>query len=79
MESWQVESQPEGYKAFEADGVTICWNAEVCQHSRNCGHGNADVFDYDRRPWIDSNAASPEDIAADIDRCPSGALKYRLK
>ena len=75
----QVDSQPEGYKAYEAKDIAIFWNGDVCQHSRNCVSGNADVFNRDRRPWIDPEAASADDIAAVIDRCPSGALKYMRK
>nr|WP_120491238.1 (4Fe-4S)-binding protein [Corynebacterium lactis] len=79
MGNGSVDSQPEGYKAYEADGVVIYWKADLCQHSRNCVRGNPNVFEYERRPWIDPTAASPEEIATVIDRCPSGALKYRLK
>jgi uncharacterized Fe-S cluster protein YjdI len=35
------------------------------------------VFEVDRRPWIDPEAASAEQVIEVIDRCPSYALGYR--
>jgi hypothetical protein len=37
------------------------------------------VFDPDRRPWIDPNAASAEEIVAVVQRCPTGALHFTRK
>jgi CDGSH-type Zn-finger protein len=34
------------------------------------------VFDPNRRPWIEAGAASAEDLAAVVRRCPTGALAY---
>jgi CDGSH-type Zn-finger protein len=34
------------------------------------------VFDADRRPWVDPAAADADEIAAVIERCPTGALQY---
>jgi len=35
------------------------------------------VFDRDRRPWIEADAADREEVITVIDRCPSYALGYR--
>jgi uncharacterized Fe-S cluster protein YjdI len=34
------------------------------------------VFDVGRRDWVRPDAAPADVVAAQIDRCPSGALKY---
>ncbi|MDP9800748.1 putative Fe-S cluster protein YjdI [Arcanobacterium wilhelmae] len=73
-----VSDIPEGYKAYDAEGISVLWNPPICQHSGNCVRGNGDVFSKNRRPWIDPAAADAEEIAAIIDTCPSGALKYIL-
>ena len=63
-------------KRYEGDGITITWTAERCIHAAECVRGLPNVFDTDRRPWIDAAAADADAIAAVIDRCPSGALGY---
>lgn len=45
-----------------------------CIHAAECVHGAPAVFDIKRKPWIDPDGATPEEIAAVVDRCPSGAL-----
>jgi Iron-binding zinc finger CDGSH type/Divergent 4Fe-4S mono-cluster len=35
------------------------------------------VFDVSRRPWVDVDAAGPDEIAAVIRSCPTDALRYR--
>ena len=63
-------------KRYEGDGITITWTAERCIHAAECVRGLPGVFDSDRRPWIDATGGSAAEIAAVIDRCPSGALGY---
>lgn len=63
-------------KRYEGDSITITWNAERCIHAAECVRGLPSVFDSDRRPWIDPAGANADEIAAVIDRCPSGALGY---
>ncbi|WZU03104.1 (4Fe-4S)-binding protein [Erysipelothrix sp. D19-032] len=48
-------------------------------HSGVCVRGLHDVFDTNRRPWILADNAPADEIAALIDSCPSGALKYIRK
>jgi uncharacterized Fe-S cluster protein YjdI len=56
--------------------ITVTWNPGQCIHSKNCWKGMIEVFNPQRRPWIDLKAASSEAIMAQIDKCPSGALGY---
>ena len=63
-------------KAYEGNGVTIHFNARRCIHAAECVHGLPSVFDADRRPWIQAEAGSVEEIADVVHRCPSGALSY---
>ena len=64
-----------GRKSFVGDGVTISFDPDVCEHSGNCVKGLATVFDATKKPWIDPNGASADEVVAQVARCPSGALR----
>ncbi len=63
-------------KTYATEEIEITWKPEVCIHSENCWRGLISVFNPQKRPWIDPNGASAAEIAAQIDKCPSGALTY---
>jgi uncharacterized Fe-S cluster protein YjdI len=66
-------------QTYEADGITVTFDPNVCIHSAVCIRGLRAVFDVSRRDWVRPAAASVEEVAAQIDRCPSGALRYALR
>ncbi|MGW0660504.1 (4Fe-4S)-binding protein [Streptodolium elevatio] len=66
-------------KIYEAEDVTVTFDAHRCLHSGECVRGLPAVFDTGRKPWVDASAASPEEIGEVISRCPSGALHYTPK
>lgn len=61
---------------YASDGIVVHWDSDRCFHSERCTSGLPSVFNRSRRPWVDVQGASPDDIAAVIDTCPSGALTY---
>jgi CDGSH-type Zn-finger protein/uncharacterized Fe-S cluster protein YjdI len=61
---------------YESEDVTVSFDSNRCIHARECVRGIPTVFDADRRPWIDPEAADAEAIAAVVERCPTGALQY---
>ena len=63
-------------QTYEGDEITVTFEPELCIHSGNCVRGLPLVFDVRRRRWVHVEAASADEIAAQIERCPSGALKY---
>ena len=65
-------------KEYQKDDLTIVWEASKCIHSAKCVAGLSSVFKPKERPWIQPEHASVEDIKKAIDRCPSGALSYRM-
>jgi len=69
---------PKRLQTYTADHITVTFDPRVCVHSAKCLAGLPEVFDLGRRRWIDVGAAPADAITATIDRCPSGALKYRL-
>jgi len=66
-------------RTYENEEIRVIWNPESCTHVGECVRGNPLVFDPMRRPWIDLTQACAKDIAAVIDRCPSGALRAEMK
>ena len=63
-------------KTYTGKDIAIGFDMKRCIHSRNCFLKLPNVFDPDRRPWVDPDAAPAEDIAAMIRTCPSGALTF---
>jgi uncharacterized Fe-S cluster protein YjdI len=64
---------------YETPEIAVTFDPEVCSHSGMCVRGLPAVFDVQRKRWIRPELALPEEVAAQIERCPSGALQYRLK
>ena len=63
-------------RAFEGQDLTIYYSRLLCSHAGECGKRLKSVFDTSRKPWIEPDNGSREDIAAVIEACPSGALSY---
>lgn len=63
-------------RQYQADGIEVAFEAERCIHAAECVRGLPGVFDPDRRPWIEPGAASADEVARVVSRCPSGALTF---
>jgi uncharacterized Fe-S cluster protein YjdI len=61
------------------DGIDISYDARRCIHAAECIRGLPVVFDSTRRPWIVPSAASADQIANVIAKCPSGALHFERR
>jgi uncharacterized Fe-S cluster protein YjdI len=66
-------------QTYETPEITVTFDPNVCIHSGICVRGLPAVFDIKRKRWVRPELASPEEVAAQVARCPSGALQYRLK
>ena len=66
----------EKVKTYTNGELSIVWKPGSCIHSEKCWRGLSSVFDPKARPWINAEAASSEEIMAQINKCPSGALSY---
>lgn len=64
-------------RSYEGDGIEVLYEVRRCIHAAECVKGLHDVFDPDRRPWIDPRRATADRIAEVVERCPTGALTYR--
>ena len=61
---------------FEGSDVVVRWDRLRCIHAERCVHGSPEVFDPNRRPWIDPDRADVEAVAAVVWECPTGALHF---
>src|SRR5215212_916006 len=66
-------------RAHTAPGVTVYYERGRCLHFAECVRGLPEVFDVEKRTWIQPQNASADEVAEVVRRCPSGALHYRLK
>ena len=76
--SKKEELEKQGFKTYENEDIQVFWNPKLCQHVGACVRGNFNVFNPQRRPWVDLSQAPATEIADIIDRCPSQALQYEL-
>ncbi len=63
-------------REYKGEGIVVRYDLQRCIHAEECVHGLRAVFDRDRRPWIDATAAPPDEIAAVVATCPTGALSF---
>lgn len=70
---------PRKIRSYESEEITVDFDAKRCIHAEECVHGLPDVFDAERRPWVDPTRATAAELARTIELCPTGALHYRLR
>lgn len=63
-------------QTYATEGITVTFDPSICTHSGNCVRGLPAVFNVKQQPWIQPETATPDAVAAQVERCPSGALKY---
>jgi CDGSH-type Zn-finger protein/uncharacterized Fe-S cluster protein YjdI len=61
---------------YPGERIDVTYDAERCIHVRACVEGLPTVFDVDRRPWVDPDAAGADEVARVVERCPTGALVH---
>jgi len=66
-------------KTYPKDDIEIVWQSDKCIHSGICARGLKEVFQPRERPWIKTDGASKDDIIAQVEKCPSGALSIKTQ
>jgi uncharacterized Fe-S cluster protein YjdI/CDGSH-type Zn-finger protein len=64
-------------KEYANDDIVVVWEPAFCIHIANCLAGLPEVFDASRRPWVEPDLASADEIAEVVMTCPTGALHFR--
>jgi len=62
---------------YEGKDIIVEYSLKRCIHAAECVKGLPTVFDPNKKPWVDPDAAGADELAAVIERCPTGALHYK--
>ncbi len=65
-------------KEYIKDDLVVTWQPSRCTHSTNCWRGLIAVFNPKNKPWINMEGADESQIKAQVDKCPSAALGYKV-
>ncbi len=63
-------------KDYTNGEITITWQPELCQHAGVCVRTLPQVYKPGSSPWISMENASTEELKEQVNRCPSGALRF---
>jgi uncharacterized Fe-S cluster protein YjdI len=69
---------PKRVQTYASGGITVTFDPNLCMHSGVCLRALPAVFDVGRKRWIQPDLGLPEQVAAVVRQCPSGALQYSL-
>jgi uncharacterized Fe-S cluster protein YjdI len=69
---------PQKIHHYSNGEITVVWKPDVCIHSAICFKGLPKVFDPRRKPWIEMDKATTEQIIEQVKKCPSGALSILI-
>lgn len=61
---------------YEGKDLTVTYERPRCIHAERCVNDLPEVFDPNRKPWINADATAADKLAAMVHTCPSGALHY---
>ncbi|SFD43464.1 (4Fe-4S)-binding protein [Algibacter pectinivorans] len=66
-------------KKFKTQDLTVTYDPGICKLSGICSKDLSEVFSDSIIPWINLEHTDTDKIIKQIKKCPSGALKFRLK
>ena len=72
--------RPRGHepaRTYANQSIEVEWEPRLCIHSEHCVRGLGEVFNRDRRPWVQVEGVDADRIAATVSTCPTGALQFR--
>jgi CDGSH-type Zn-finger protein/uncharacterized Fe-S cluster protein YjdI len=61
---------------YSGEQITVSYDVNRCIHVRECVRELPEVFDPDKRPWIDPDEGDVEELASVVMDCPTGALQF---
>ena len=62
---------PDVAREYRTEQIVVYWEPAFCIHTARCLQGLPQVFDVRRRPWVDIEGGSADEIAQVVSRCPT--------
>jgi uncharacterized Fe-S cluster protein YjdI len=66
-------------KEYSNEDLTIFWKPKTCIHAAECVKRLPKVYKPREKPWLTIENATTQELKAQIEACPSGALSYKIK
>ena len=63
---------------YSNEDLTVTYEPCLCVHAEKCAKELSDVFSFSIIPWINLDNTVTDKIINQVNRCPSGALKFRM-
>ena len=64
------------HRTYANERIAVHWDSTRCIHTARCLNALPPVFDVQRRPWVDIDAAEADAVADAVLTCPTGALRF---
>lgn len=71
-------SEKKNIKEYSSGELTVLWQPDKCIHAGECVKRLPKVYNPNKRPWIQVDNATSEELKQQIQACPSGALSYKM-
>jgi uncharacterized Fe-S cluster protein YjdI len=65
-------------KEYSNKEITVVWKPRSCVHAAECVKTLPQVYNPKEKPWIKIENATSDELKAQINKCPSGALSYYI-
>ena len=65
-------------KEYSNEDLTIFWKPKKCIHAAECVKRLPKVYRPKEKPWMVIENATTQELKAQIEACPSGALSYKM-
>jgi uncharacterized Fe-S cluster protein YjdI len=72
----QERKRPSVERIYENGDIAVSWEPKLCIHFGASFRRLPQAFKPQERPWVDVNSSSPDEIAATVMLCPTGALHF---